>query len=152
LNTTDVDLDLNDLPWRRSALDKPEDFSDMLATLFAGQEKLAEQYWDIERRNGGFIPHRSEWGDLDSRMVQVALKDMMWRVTEELGEAANCLKNKPWKNTFAATDVEHFHEEIADALHFFIELCIFSGITAEELFLRYFKKHIVNSFRQETNY
>lgn len=156
MNTTDVEVDLDDLPWRHALIAVPCTVpnlrADLLATLFAGQEELRKKYEAIEKRNGAPFPSPEQIGDLDDREVQMSIKDLMWRCTEELGEAANCLKNKPWKNTFAATDVAHFEEEMADALHFFIGILLVAGITAEEIFLLYFKKHLVNSFRQETNY
>ena len=64
----------------------------------------------------------------------------------------SCLKNKPWKQTHMETDVEHYKEEIIDAFHFFVELCILSGIDEDDLFKIYLFKNEVNRFRQRSNY
>lgn len=157
MNTTDIELDMEKLPWAEHQLvdaADPEGYGvgDMLATIFAGQRQLMEKYDGIERRNGAIVVEPEFFGEVDDRKVQMRLKDLAWRVTEELSEATNTLKNKPWKDTFVATDVPHFQEEVADALHFFVEFLITAGFTPEAIFKMYFRKHAVNQFRQESKY
>ena len=125
---------------------------DGLILIFARQLELMEKYHPIEEMNGAVVIRQSEHGHLDNRFVQMRIKDMMWRITEEIGEAANTLKNKPWKQDEVVTDADHYYEEIADAFHFFVELCIISGIDAGSLFNIYFKKSMVNKFRQRSGY
>jgi len=125
---------------------------DLLAMVFEGQTQLMERYHEIEARNGCVTVLPSEFGEIDDRDVQMRIKDLCSRSVEELYEAMNCLKNKPWKNTYTATDREHFYEELGDAFHFFVELCITAGMDADDLFSIYFRKHAVNQFRQESNY
>ena len=124
---------------------------DRLGTIFTRQLELMEKYHDIESKNN---PHMCKEVpvDIQSYAGQNRLKDFAWRITEEIGEAMSCLKNKPWKATPMETDVDHYKEEIADAFHFFVELCILSGIGAHELFHLYFKKAEVNRFRQRSGY
>lgn len=124
----------------------------LLEHIVNGQKKLIEKYKDIEAKNLGREVHHYPL-NLDKCQDQQHLKDLAWRVTEEIGEAMNCLKNKPWKNSQMLTDKEHYIEEVADALHFFVELCIASGLdTAEKIYEAYARKHAVNEFRQRTNY
>jgi len=124
---------------------------DMLKIIFERQKILMAKYHDIEKANG--LLQTSDCPvNLNDAKGQARLKDFAWRVTEEIGEAMNCLKNKPWKQTQMETDVVHYKEEIVDALHFFIELCILSGFDAEELCDMYLKKNQVNQFRQRSNY
>ncbi len=123
---------------------------DLLKAMFARQHELELKYREIESANLGIVfPGLAE---IDNPLHQYLIKDLMWRVVEELGEAANCLKNKPWKNTHMPTDREHFLEEIADSMHFFIQLLMFVGLDAEQACLLYFKKSEVNKFRQASNY
>jgi len=157
LNVTDIDWDQLELPWQTSEMtrklaevDVPP--GDLLATMFAGQQVLMEKYHDIEAANGCVVVNPEMHGELDDRRVQMRLKDLMERTIEELMEAANCLKNKPWKNTFVATDKVHFDEELADAVHFFIELRITAGWDADKFFKMYFLKNAINQFRQRSNY
>lgn len=126
----------------------PED-GDMLANIFHRQQELEDKYEDIEAANG--FPHPTG-ADLDDAATQWFLKDAAYRVVEELSEATNCLKNKPWKTSQVVTDKDHFYEELADAWHFMVRLTIYSGLSSEDLYKLYFKKSEVNKFRQETNY
>lgn len=124
---------------------------DMLEEIFAGQKKLMEKYHIIEKEIG-LLQTEDVPVDLQSHLGQARLKDFAWRITEEIGEAMSCLKNKPWKKTQMETDVTHYYEELADAFHFFVELCLLSGISAKDLHELYFKKHAVNSFRIRSKY
>lgn len=129
-----------------------EEGYDQLRSIFAGQRMLMERYYEIEQRNGAVVVSPSDEGELDDREVQIRIKDLAYRVVEELSEATNCLKNKPWKDTFVETDKAHFIEELADAFHFFVELAVTAGLDADALFAIYFRKHAVNRFRQESRY
>ncbi len=124
---------------------------DMLMAIFNRQTDLMIKYHNIERNNG-LLQTDDVPVDLNCKMGQARLKDFAWRITEEIGEAMNCLKNKPWKQTHMETDVIHYYEEIADAFHFFIELCILSGLDSYKLFKMYMDKSEVNKFRQKSNY
>jgi len=133
--------------------DAPEG-GDKLENIFSRQQELEDKYEDIEAANGFNHPDGGDWevGGLDDAHTQWFLKDAAYRVVEELSEATNCLKNKPWKTTQVPTDANHYYEELADAFHFFIRLCMYSGLDAEKMYRLYFKKSEVNKFRQETNY
>jgi hypothetical protein len=126
----------------------PED-GDWLQNIFDRQAELEDRYKEIETKNG-FPPPVSR--DLDDYAFQRYLKDATYRFIEEISEATNCLKNKPWKSTPVLTDRDHYYEEISDAIHFFVRFCQLSGLTAEGFYRLYFKKSEVNLFRQESNY
>ena len=138
MNVTDVDENKDEIRCR-------------LQDVFNRQKELMEKYHDIEKKNG-LLQTDKVPVDINSHMGQQRLKDFAWRVTEELGEAMNCLKNKSWKQTHFQTDVDHYYEELSDAFHFFIELCILSGLDAEDLYQLYYRKSKVNQFRQRSNY
>lgn len=129
---------------------------DLLRVIFERQYSLMEKYHPIEQKNLGFnFPIPNEMGkglDINNTIVQYRIKDFMWRITEELGEAANTLKNKPWKNTHMIVDQIHFLEEIVDAVHFLVELLIMIGFTPESLTTLYLDKNAVNQFRIGSNY
>jgi dUTPase-like protein len=125
---------------------------DLLQTIFDGQVELIAKYHDIEQSRGALVVEPAQFGEIDHRFVQWRIKDLAFRCIEEMTEATNTLKNKPWKQSEVPTDKVHFYEELADALHFFIELCITAGMTAEDLARIYHRKHAVNQFRQRSNY
>lgn len=126
---------------------------DMLELIFERQVELMEQYYPIEKERGAIVVTPDMHGELDHRFVQWRLKDVIGeRCTEEIYEALNCLRNKPWKQSEVETDREHYYEELADAFHFFVEGLITSGLTARQFFLLYYLKSEVNKFRQRSNY
>lgn len=131
--------------------EKENIIGDKLDIIFKRQRELMEKYHDIEKANG-LLQTELVPVNIDNQHGQARLKDFAWRVTEELGEAMNCLKNKPWKQTQMETDRIHYLEEIVDAFHFFIELCILSGFDADSLTEMYLSKSQVNKFRQRSNY
>lgn len=75
----------------------------------------------------------------------------MLALNDELHEALAETSWKPWQ------DAEYWNErevkgELVDAFHFFMNLCLLSGMTAEELVERYEAKRKVNIKRQEDGY
>lgn len=120
-----------------------------LQDIFERQQSLEDQYGPIEAANGYPAPTNR---DLDNPAFQWYLKEAAGRCVGEIFEATDCLKNKPWKSTPVLTDRPHYREEIADALHFFVRWCILSGMSAEDLYLAYFRKSEINKHRQRTNY
>jgi dimeric dUTPase (all-alpha-NTP-PPase superfamily) len=133
-------------------MEKEEDHGlhDKLEIIWWRQSQLRSRYAEIEIKNGFHVP--VDVADLDNAKDQHFLKDFAWRITEELGEAMNCLKNKPWKQTHMETDKEHFVEEVIDGFHFYIEMMQWIGITPDDLVDLYLKKSRVNKFRQRSGY
>lgn len=123
----------------------------MLEVIFERQKQLMDKYHDIESKNLGYEAPQGVL-DLHNPQHQQRLKDFAWRITEEIGEAMNCLKNKPWKQTHMPTDEVHYAEELVDAFHFMVELLIHSGFTAESLVAMYLDKNDVNLFRIRSQY
>lgn len=141
MNTNDAGV--KEAPEQGELLDK-------LDQMYEAQRQLIAKYIPIEAKNGRVFPVTPI--DVNVPTVQAFIKDEIHRIICELEEAADCLKNKYWKQTHVPTDVTHFHEEIADSFHFFLELCIWLDITPKKLFELYFKKHEVNQFRQRSAY
>lgn len=125
---------------------------DMLEGIFAAQKLLMDTYHGIEKERGALVVEEDQFGQIDHRFVQWRIKDLAYRTVEELSEATNCLKSKPWKQSEVSVDKIHYYEELADAFHFLVELFITSGMSASDLASIYHKKHAVNQFRQRTKY
>jgi uncharacterized protein YktA (UPF0223 family) len=49
-------------------------------------------------------------------------------------------------------DFDHYKEELGDAFAFFLEVCILSGIDADELFAEYKRKNQIVRERLEKGY
>lgn len=100
---------------------------DKLGIIFSHQRELMNKYHPIETANVGHeVPSTSdEHGphsgplNLQDRASQLQLKSFAWRITEELTEATLALDED---------NKTHYLEELIDALHFSVELCIMSGL------------------------
>lgn len=127
---------------------KGDEKMDKLEAIFNQQRELMSKFHQIEQDNG-LLPDLGIPVNLQTHQGQAVLKSRAWNVVEELGEAMNELKNRPWKQKTYPVNQSRYLEELSDALHFFIELCILSGITAQELYDLYMHKAGVNKTRQD---
>lgn len=123
-----------------------------LEMIFEGQRHLMTKYHSREKANGSPVITSDMEGNLDDRQVQARIHELYGYLVRELSEALQELKNKPWKQTEMPTDKGAFVEEIGDSLHFFVELCITAGITAEDLHRAYFRMHQKNNNRLSSTY
>lgn len=98
-------------------------------TLFTRQRMLMERYHPIEAASG--LQHTSDVPvALDTPRGQAQLKDFAWRVTEELAEAYEAFLEHPHPEQAQP----HEAEELADAVHFLVELCILADVQHDHLF------------------
>ncbi len=105
---------------------------DKLDTIFGMQKALDEDI--AARRHLEFT--REEW-------VQKGVLAMVSELSEVLDEA----RFKWWKNA-EPVDEHALRGELVDVLHFFVSMCIHSGMTAEELYRMYVEKNQENFDRQ----
>ncbi len=91
--------------------------------------------------------------DLSSKAGQKFIKQISYETADELHEARQHLKQKDHRAAdVGSVDREEYVEELSDALHFYFELVIASGISKEELFAAYMKKGLENVRRINTGY
>ena len=93
---------------------------DRLAAIFIRQAELMEKYEGIEAANGFKV--LTPPVDLHDRFGQARLKDFTQRFSEEVSEAMKAHDDHPDNPT-------HLQEELSDAYHFFIELCILADFS-----------------------
>lgn len=122
---------------------------DKLEAIFKRQEELLQKFHQIEESHG-LLPDPEIPVNLETHQGQAVIKSRAWNITEELAEAMNELKNRPWKQRTYPVNLAKYYEEIVDAFHFFIELCILSGLDAQALYELYMDKANINKFRQES--
>jgi dimeric dUTPase (all-alpha-NTP-PPase superfamily) len=123
---------------------------DMLEAIFKQQMQLEQKYNQIEKKKGALVPETPL--DLNTFYGQERVRLLIYRITEELYEAGNCMRNKAWKQSEVPIDINHFLEEISDAVHFLVQLYIELGLDAVDFSNLYFSKAEVNKFRQDTRY
>lgn len=92
-------------------------FAAIIVRIFSMQMSLMEKYKLIEQLPDPPISLHSVGG-------QRIIKDFAWRMTEELTEA--------FEHIGQADERDKMGVELADALHFLVEMLIFSGITPQQ--------------------
>lgn len=107
---------------------------DKLDTIFAMQQKLNEDI--IARRGLQDIP--------DEVWIQRQTLAMLSEMAELLDE----VNFKWWKNP-KPVDAGRVRDELVDILHFFVSMCLRSGMDAQELYERYLSKNEENFKRQD---
>jgi dimeric dUTPase (all-alpha-NTP-PPase superfamily) len=83
---------------------------------------------------------------LDYSMEEWIQKETLAMVSE-LAELIDEVQFKWWKNK-KETDVGAVRDELVDVLHFFVSMCLKTGMDAEELYRRYMEKNKENFDRQ----
>jgi len=73
-------------------------------------------------------------------------------VVQELGNAMNCLKNKPWKKSQILTDGPRFRAHLIKSFYHIGRYAWTLGMDSDDVLTFYFKKSLVNKFRQRSGY
>jgi hypothetical protein len=112
-----------------------------LECMYSLQKELLEQYIKVEG-----LPQYPI--DVNTKKSQIILKDFVGRVIEELAEGYEALilvsklteRNKLWKSDYEEEEytqclnhLQNAGEEMADAMHFMLELLIYSNIQAKDI-------------------
>lgn len=92
-----------------------------LRAIFDRQKELMEKYHDIEFKSG-LMQTEDCPVNLDDKRGQARIKDFSERITEEIGEALDAIRNESGESALL-----HFHEELIDGLHFLTEMTILTG-------------------------
>ena len=120
--------------------------TDKLEDIFSRQTFFME-----ELKNDDKLPEFPM--NLNSKYAQRQIKETVFYCIEELCEASMTLRNKVHRSTIEDTfDEEHYKEELADAFAYFVEICVLSGIDANELHEEYCKKNKIVFERLKSGY
>lgn len=120
--------------------------ADKLEQIFERQRQLMD-----ELIRGDKLPEYPV--DITSKYGQRQIKELTWAMVEEMAEASYILKNRSHRFTdHTDVDFAHFKEELGDALAYFVEICIFAGISPQELFDEYCVKNAVVKKRIKDGY
>jgi NTP pyrophosphatase (non-canonical NTP hydrolase) len=125
---------------------QPTPQPDQLEVIFRKQAELMDQLIMADKLPEAPI-------DITSKHGQRQIKELIFATIEELAEASFILKNRSHRFTdHTDVDFAHFKEELADALAYFVEICIFSGIGPAELFTEYCAKNAIVKNRVKNGY
>lgn len=109
-------------------LEPVDETIEKLDAIFTRQHQLAEKYRDIETRAGvGYGILRGATFNVHEQRSQEVCKNYAWRVVEEITEATLAIPE-----TIDGVPL-HAYEEVADALHFLVELMLLVGLTADDV-------------------
>jgi NTP pyrophosphatase (non-canonical NTP hydrolase) len=98
---------------------------DRLQEIFDKQADYLKSLEPIYRASG--FPERTHWPmAINGRHAQEQFRLLAWRINEEVYEAL-----KEWEKGVSC-DPGEYREEVADVMHFLVELCLFCGITPVE--------------------
>ncbi len=115
----------------------------MFDQLWDRQTALIDQFEEIERKNKQLICSHGQIMDLslDNPFAQQRLKEMAWRVVEEITEA-----------TDAEEDPIQYNKELMDVYSFLLELLILSKVNPDLLFPNYTHslQEIYDTIEEET--
>lgn len=88
------------------------------------------------------------WGRLpdltDAEAVSEYIRQTVLCATDELHELLHEVHWKLWKEGHGIRDVEAYREELADVVHFVLDLYLAAGLTGDDLVNDYFSKHHEN--------
>jgi dimeric dUTPase (all-alpha-NTP-PPase superfamily) len=92
--------------------------------------------------------------DLDPQARKEYVRSMVLALTDELHEALREVPWKPWSKTSLWDQIgtENFKLELVDAFHFYMNLMLVSGMSADELFNEYLRKNNINHGRIDSDY
>ena len=109
-----------------------------------------EEFMDLLEENDILPP----WPiDPTTKQSQRMLKEIAGEMHGELWEATYTLKNKAHRLTDDQSfDRAHYVEELGDVLAYFMELCIMSGISPDEMYDEYVRKNGIVKERFEDGY
>jgi dimeric dUTPase (all-alpha-NTP-PPase superfamily) len=103
-----------------------------------------DKIFELQRELDDFITERR---GLASISYEEWMQKDVLAITSELGELLNEVNFKWWKNP-KELDAGSIKEELVDIFHFFISMCIRTGMGPEELFSVYNNKNEENFNRQ----
>lgn len=85
----------------------------------------------------------------DPDAVSAYIRDVVLCATDELHEVLAEVNWKPWKDNRGIKDLEKYREEMADVLHFILDLYLAAGLTGKDIVLDYMAKHHENIRRNQ---
>lgn len=86
----------------------------------------------------------------DPAAVSAYIRDVILCATDELHEVLGEVNWKPWKDTQGIKDIAKYREEMADVLHFILDLYLAAGLNGRDITVDYLSKHYTNLDRAKS--
>lgn len=102
-------------------------------------------------RKHGIAPLAQPSSATDDEKIEWLLK-FNKALAKESSELDDCHVWKWWADDHGTFDWQNARVEIVDILHFFVSMCIYAGMTPDELCRIYEQKWLINKHRQDEGY
>lgn len=86
----------------------------------------------------------------DPEAVSAYIRDVILCTTDELHEVLAEVHWKPWKDKRGIKDLTAYREEMADVLHFILNLYLAAGLTGQDIVADYVAKNAENLARADS--
>ena len=86
----------------------------------------------------------------DPEAVSKYIREVILCATDELHEVLAEVHWKPWKDSRGIKSMDNYREEMADVLHFILDLYLAAGLTGRDIVADYVSKHYTNLGRTES--
>lgn len=86
----------------------------------------------------------------DPEAVSKYIREVVLCATDELHEVLAEVHWKPWKDSRGIKDAAKYREEMADVLHFILDLYLAAGLTGKDIVVDYMAKHYENIERNRS--
>lgn len=86
----------------------------------------------------------------DPEAVSKYIREVILCATDELHEVLAEVHWKPWKDSRGIKSMSNYREEMADVLHFILDLYLAAGLTGRDIVVDYTAKHYTNLGRTES--
>ena len=124
-------------------------------------KEIMENYSQPDRKSSAFSTLdimldmqrevESAWGRLpdpaDDEKISQYIREVILCATDELHEVLAEVHWKPWKTHRGIKDISAYREELADVMHFVLDLYLAAGLTGEDIYTDYVEKHYKNMDR-----
>lgn len=149
--------------WQADIETRLEDINDdMTRSYYLGQKVLIEDliYNNINSLEKIFECQANLQKKVGTTFDVPFAKDMTLSLIDELCESLHELPAKNWSkrhlkmraNGINFLDRDKYCVELIDGLHFLVNLFLFAGMTADDVWEAYYKKNQINFERQDSNY
>ena len=139
---------------RYKGYNKSRDVAKWMRDFFTEDDAMMDR---IARMYAHQVEHRRAYLERPEYAAEVPTKEARVRMLHtalcrEASEYLDLFNWKPWKLKKKEFDKASALDEIADIVHFVLELAIEGGISADEIVEAYFAKSQVNTIRRQSGY
>lgn len=118
--------------------------SDPVEEAARGLDHMLELQKDVENR-WGRLPDPANGAEVSRYIREVVLC-----ATDELHEVLAEVNWKPWKESVGIKNLDNYREELADVMHFILDLYLAAGLTGHNIVYDYVAKHDTNVVRTQS--